>query len=264
MMKCVYEAPDGLEARMVADLIEQTGIACRVDGEFLQGGVGELFAGDFVRVLVAEDDFTAARAVVDTWQATQTSMPDVEHAKPIGITQSKLSLLIALVIGMAIGSGGIHSYYNTSETLGGADHNHDGVLDEKRTYLRGRISKIEFDNNFDGEMDDILHYSSRGKINYRETDLNYDGVMETYTKYRNDNPVLEKIDTNGDGIKDLYTYLKDRAIYKVEFYSSQTNALIKVQEFDDFKLVSSKFDSDGDGILDKVVSYDEYEEIKNH
>ena len=262
-MKCVYEAPNGLEARMIADLIEQTGIHCRVDGEFLQGGVGELFAGDFVRVLVAEENFASARSVVDTWQATQVTSIAVEQVKPTSIAQSKISLLIALMIGIAIGSGGIHSYYNTSETLGGADHNHDGILDEKRTYLRGRISKIEFDNNFDGEMDDILYYSSRGKINYRETDLNYDGVMETYAKYRNDNPILEKTDTNGDGIKDLYTYLKDRAVYKVEFYSTKTNALIKVKEFDSFKLKSSRYDSNGDGILDKVVSYDEYEEVKN-
>ena len=263
-MKCVYEAPNGLEARMIADLIAQAGIHSRVDGEFLQGGVGELFAGDFVRVLVEDESFEEARAVVDTWQATQVSVANVEKNKPISFGSSKISLFIVLVIGVLIGSGGVHSYYNTSETHNGLDHNRDGVLDEKWTFLRGKISKAEFDNNFDGEMDQIVYYSSRGKIKYSETDLNHDGIMDTHTQYRNNNPILKKSDTNGDGHHDLFTYLKNRTVYKVEFYNLQTTALIKVQEFDAFKLISSKYDSTGDGTLDKFVNYGEYGEVKKH
>ena len=263
-MKCVYEAPNGLEARMISDLITQSGIHCRVDGEFLQGGVGELFAGDFVRVLVEEENFVAARTVVDTWQATQVPEASVEQVKAITFGNSKISLFIALVIGILVGSGGVHSYYNTSETQGGADHNYDGVLDEKWIYLRDKISKVEIDSNFDGKMDEFLYYSSRGRVNYSEIDLNFDGVLETRTKYNNDKPIVRKSDTNGDGIKDLYTYYRDDGSYLVEFYNYQTNALIKVQEFNGFKMMTSNYDSNGDGTLDKLVNYDEYEEIKKH
>ena len=263
-MKCAYEAPNGLKARMISDLISQVGIHCRVDGEFLQGGVGELFAGDFVRVLVEDEDYEQARLVVNTWQATQVNQISTDPVAKNKSSNNVLSIFIALVIGLLIGSGGIHSYYNTSETHGGADHNRDGVLDEKWTYLRDSISKIELDHNFDGNVDEIVYYSSRGLVNYAESDVNYDGVMETRTKYKNDKPVLRKSDSNGDGIKDLYTYYDDGGSFKMEFYNTQTHALIKVQYFDEFRLTSSKYDSNNDGILDTVVDYDQYEEIKKY
>jgi hypothetical protein len=37
--------------------VEQRGISGRIEGEYLQGGIGELEAMDFVRVLVADEDY---------------------------------------------------------------------------------------------------------------------------------------------------------------------------------------------------------------
>ncbi|MEN8226403.1 MAG: DUF2007 domain-containing protein, partial [Bacteroidota bacterium] len=41
-MKCIFEASSGLEAHMISNLLQQDGIEARIDGEYLQGGVGEL------------------------------------------------------------------------------------------------------------------------------------------------------------------------------------------------------------------------------
>jgi len=45
---------------MILDLLNQEGIEGRVEGEYLQGGVGELQAINIVRVVVGESDYSEA------------------------------------------------------------------------------------------------------------------------------------------------------------------------------------------------------------
>ena len=77
-MKSVYEASSGLDAHMVLDLLEQRGISGRIDGEYLQGGIGELAAMGFVRVVVAEEDRAAALQIIREWESLQP--PDEKTA----------------------------------------------------------------------------------------------------------------------------------------------------------------------------------------
>lgn len=70
-MKSVFEASTGLDAHMVLNLLEQHHISGRVEGEYLQGGIGELQAMGFVRVLVSDDDYAEARKIINEWELTQ-------------------------------------------------------------------------------------------------------------------------------------------------------------------------------------------------
>ncbi|GMW06630.1 MAG: hypothetical protein AMXMBFR8_14270 [Nevskiales bacterium] len=49
-MKRIYEAANAIEAHMIVHLLGQAGIEGRVEGEYLQGGVGELPAVGLVGV----------------------------------------------------------------------------------------------------------------------------------------------------------------------------------------------------------------------
>lgn len=64
---------------MILNLLEQRGISGRVEGEYLQGGIGELAAMGFVRVLVADEDRAAAMQIIGEWEALQ---PPDEAPKP--------------------------------------------------------------------------------------------------------------------------------------------------------------------------------------
>lgn len=75
-MRSVFEASSGLDAHMVLNLLEQRGIGGHIEGEHLQGGIGELQAMGFVRVMVAEQDYDEARRIVSEWEALQP--PDEE------------------------------------------------------------------------------------------------------------------------------------------------------------------------------------------
>ena len=64
-MKLVYSADNGIEAQLVRDILERENIFVRVDGEFLQGAIGEIQAMGLVRVLVPEAHYDRAREILD-------------------------------------------------------------------------------------------------------------------------------------------------------------------------------------------------------
>ncbi|ADE12424.1 putative signal transducing protein [Sideroxydans lithotrophicus] len=97
-MQSVFEASSGLDAHMVLNLLEQHGISGRIEGEYLQGGIGELAAMGFVRVLVAEADRAEAMRIIREWEAIQ---PAEETAKPE--TSASISLRI-FVAGVFVGA----------------------------------------------------------------------------------------------------------------------------------------------------------------
>jgi hypothetical protein len=77
---------------MVLNLLEQRGIAGRIEGEYLQGGVGELSAMGFVRVLVAEESYAEAMQIISEWEAIQ---PPEEKSKPETSASIALRIFIA-------------------------------------------------------------------------------------------------------------------------------------------------------------------------
>jgi len=66
-MKAVYEANDPIEGNLFKNLLEQHGIQCFIHGEALQGGVGELTAFGYIRLMVHENDYFNTRKIIDDW-----------------------------------------------------------------------------------------------------------------------------------------------------------------------------------------------------
>lgn len=67
-MDTVFHASTSLDAHLVQQLLERAGIPSRIDGEFLQGGAGELPPGNLIRVRVAPEHMAEARAVIADWE----------------------------------------------------------------------------------------------------------------------------------------------------------------------------------------------------
>ncbi len=68
-MKTVFDASSNIEAHLVMHQLQQAGIEATIQGEFLQGGIGELPAAGNIRVMVGEDDVAEARQVIADWDA---------------------------------------------------------------------------------------------------------------------------------------------------------------------------------------------------
>lgn len=60
----VYSAANITEAHIIKGMMEANGIEAYVDGYYLQGGIGELAAMDFVSVSVDCDNENKARALI--------------------------------------------------------------------------------------------------------------------------------------------------------------------------------------------------------
>ncbi len=84
---------------MILNLLQQRGIAGRIEGEYLQGGIGELQAIGFVRVLVSEQDYAEARAIINEWDSIQ---PVSDRSAPEA--QPSAGLLF-FVMGAMVGAG---------------------------------------------------------------------------------------------------------------------------------------------------------------
>ena len=67
-MTKIYSAQNAIDAHIVKGMLEQQGIQARVNGEFLQGGIGELPLIDLGTVSVAEEDYEKALEVVREYE----------------------------------------------------------------------------------------------------------------------------------------------------------------------------------------------------
>ena len=151
-MQLLYEASNSIEAHMILNLLQQAGLSARIDGEFLQGGMGELQAIGLVRVMVEPDDYSEAKLIVDEWDRKQPEQETTSSAKK---TSSSIGVA---VVGFLCGVIAMAFYFRTPVTYDGIDYNGDGNLDEKWTYMNDLISRAEADRNLDGEVDIIYSY----------------------------------------------------------------------------------------------------------
>lgn len=253
-MKLLYEAVNAIEAHMIVNLLEEQGLSARVDGEYLQGGIGELQAIGVVRVMVDESDYGLAKKIVQEWDSVQPkSEPDTSPRKK----GSFVSLLVAFLIGVGVTVG----YFRTPVTEDGIDYNGDGLLDEKWIYKNFLPSKTEIDSNFDGKKDVIYIYDQKGLLKQALIDKDFDGAFETEAQYDKGNTVWEVSDTTGDGFQDYRVFYENGMLKSINLFDSTSKKIRKTKEYNAFRLKRAEVDTTFDGILDTVYEYDMFEDI---
>ncbi len=257
-MRLVYEASSALEAHMILNLLEQADLSGRIDGEYLQGGAGELQVGGVVRVMVEEEDYVVAREIIQEWDKHQSER--FSHAKGGSSSESGYSWGSGLV-GFICGVIFLSIFDNTAIVKQGVDYNNDGSLDEQHFTENGAVTRTEYDRNLDGRVDKRFHFERSGRLISSESDEDFNGSFETLTDFEHDQKVRSESDTVGDGIKDLQMEYRHGVLTKTRLFSPDTGKPIKVQYFDGFRLVKAEFDSDGDGHFDTLYQYDKNGEV---
>ena len=69
-MKIIYRARDLTEAHIISGLLNANDISTHVGGHYLQGGIGELAASDFVTIHVKDEDINSATSIIAEYEAT--------------------------------------------------------------------------------------------------------------------------------------------------------------------------------------------------
>lgn len=252
-MKTLYRPSDGIEAQLLVDLLESEGIDARIEGEYLQGGIGELPAGGLVRLTVDEADHARAREVIEHWEASRAHSTPTLKSPPRKLSSAYLVFLT----GLAIGIGGSFLYFQSPTDVSGIDYNDDGLFDERTTYSpAGLALKTETDRNLDGKVDAIFRYDRRGLIKTSEADDDFDGTMETRLKYWRGNVETADADTDGDGRIDLRTRFVHGVVESVEYLDPASGQPRRVEHFHLGKLTRVEIDTNDDGQLDTREHYD--------
>lgn len=255
-MRTLYQASNGIEAHMILNLLEQEGLTGRVDGEYLQGGIGELPAAGLVSVMVAEQDYAAAKSIVDKWDAAQPAR------EPVAVPRKASNKFGVFAAGLALGILCTYAYFRSPVTIDGIDHNGDGVLDEKWTYApSGLPIKNEVDRNLDGKIDYVSTFGRNGSYDSAESDEDFDGIFEARTTYRRGNPQLTEADTDGDGYRDLRTNFVNGILVSTEYIYPTTGRPEKIEHFKLGKLTYAETDTDRDGKMDKRTNYNGLGEV---
>lgn len=81
-MRNIYEAANTIEANLLKGLLEQEGIEVFINGEYLQGGIGELPVSGIVTLSVEEDDVAAALKLIEAYEAGEYALQDEDAKSP--------------------------------------------------------------------------------------------------------------------------------------------------------------------------------------
>jgi len=250
-MKTIYHAANAVEAHMLRDLLAQEGLSPVIQGEHLQGAIGELPAAGLVRLEVPEPQQAQAREIIARWEASQPreTAPAPQHTR-------SASGLWYFVGGMLLGAGLLYAFVRTPVSSDGIDHNRDGVMDERWTYsARGILLRTEMDRNLDGKIDYIVQCDERGLVQSAKGDDNFDGTYETTTSFRDGNAVTTRTDTNGDGLPDLVTHFVHGVQRSTQYINPTSGLPVRVEYFNLGVMLHADLDTDKDGKLDTRVTY---------
>lgn len=249
-MKTLYEPADALEAHMLHDFLRQEGITTRIDGAYLQGGVGELPASGLVRLRVEEADYERARAIIKKWEATEAP----SHAPTVANPATRV--FGAALGGVLIGAIGALLLFQVPTEVDGSDHNHDGVLDERWKYSAGgSFLGGTMDRNFDRKIDYRSRTNLKGELVSADSDDDFDGSFETRIRFKNGSFEYVEVDTDADSLPNMKTYYEHGIALSTEYINPLSGLPVRVERYRLGELTTADVDTNLDGILDKRYTY---------
>jgi hypothetical protein len=254
-MASVYEASDTIEAQLLVDFLASEGIAARIEGEYLQGAIGELPASGLVRVSVDDMDQSQTRELIARWKAMRSEPAIVAEPAP-----GKTSWAgFAFFSGLAIGIAGSVLFFRAPAYTDGIDYNDDGILDETVTYApSGQPIKVELDRNLDGSIDSVYRYDRKNRIKDGQSDDDFNGVMETRTTFLRGNIDSIETDTDGDNQPNLRVRSRHGVVDTVETLDPASGLPARIDHLHLGALISAEIDTDLDGKLDTRRFYDAF------
>jgi Putative prokaryotic signal transducing protein len=266
-MRIVYRAANIADAHLIRQMLEAENIPAFIQGEYLQGAVGALPANTEILVHVGDDDYAAARAVVERWESADAEAIEDEEAPQYAASPlparrgvSVFTAVGCLLFGALAGAAMVWVVYNRPSEGASFDYDGDGRAEERAFFAGERVQRIEYDRNRDGKADQIFHYGIDRTLDSIESDDDFDGGYERVDRFRHNQPQRWVVDDGLDRNIDRRGEYAMGVLFREEWLDHKGN-VIKSIIYDNGLPVSGEFDSDGDGRLDTARRYDRRGEI---
>jgi hypothetical protein len=241
-MQTIYQAANLADAHLLRQLLQDTGIPVHLNGEYLQGALGEVPPNTPILLMVPDQHAEAARAIVLDWER---ATPQHDEATEDDALASKSAIAPASRGGSVFATIGSLLF---------------GAVCGAAIVAGDRVDRVEVDRNRDDRIDQILRYRAKGDLGRIENDDDLDGRFERIDVFRNGQPDTFTIDHDGDGETDVRGKYENGVIVLDEWLD-RSGRVVKTVRYRDGWPVSGEFDSDGDGRLDTARTYDARGEI---
>lgn len=268
-MITIYRAANITDAHLIRQMLEAEDIPAFIQGEYLQGAVGEVPANTEVLVQVSNQDYAAARALVENWESAvvEETEEDAEDASQYAASAlsarrgvSVFTVIGCLLTGALVGAAMVWAVHNRPSESASIDYDGDGRAEERVFFAGERAERVESDRNRDGKADQIIRYGIDGTLDMIENDDDFDGGYETVTRFHHNQPQRWVVDDGLDRKIDYRGEYLMGVLFREEWLDAKGN-VVKSILYDNALPVSGEFDSDGDGRLDTARRYDRRGEI---
>ena len=284
-MKPVYRSANEFEAQMYCNLLEQAGIEAHISGDQIQGFGA---SPQPIQIFVAEEDYEQASRIIAEGSADSLEQDKLQNERfgrartvdsmtivpensssPVfeGLNHTSaretdwVGVFMGAIVGIMLGAGGMFWAYNSPVEENGIDFDGDGRLDETWIYVDDRISRVDFDSNRDGKVDEISHYDHQELLEFVQSDDDLNGTFETEYHYEDGNLSSYRQDMDDDGFFEYQEHIRPNGITEGTYFHPQTRLPIKTISYDSFQILESRLDLDGDGRMDVLRKHNEIDEI---
>jgi hypothetical protein len=270
-----------LEAQAAAQMLLAAGIPNLVAADNCGGAFPplEIYRGvqilvraaDLERACVALADFEAEQPEVDAETAERAgTVPGAEDGVAGGAPgewSSVQKTWLGFLIGLGLGAALTSAILNRDDARSGStytgvvedDTDGDGKTDRWTQYRRGRLERDEVDRNYDGKPD-AWSYFSGGRIARSEEDQNFDGKVDTWTHYSEGRPATSNADTDFSGRPDVLYFHRAGEVFRADWIDQDSGELWKRDGYRHGYLHESLLDTDRDGVFDRKITYDAFEQ----
>jgi hypothetical protein len=263
-MQTIYQAANLADAHLLRQLLQDTGIPVHLNGEYLQGALGEVPPNTPILLMVPDEHAQTARALVLDWEratpqydeaSEDDTLASMSAIAPANRGGSVFATIGSLLFGAFCGAAIVWTIYNRPGTPGEIDYDGDGRVDERLYFAGDRADRVEIDRNRDGKVDQIVRYRARGDTKGIESDDDFDGRFERIDTFLNGQPEAFSIDHDGDGAID-YRGRYEQGVFVLDEWLDRSGRVVKTVRYRNGVPVSGEIDSDGDGKLDTARTYD--------
>ena len=269
-MQTIYHPANPIDAQRLVSLLAEHDIEAHVQGTYLGGGVGELPAGDLLRVWVHDGDVAQAREVVAEFEAELKEIsglfdvdddePPAPPMRPVPAAGGVASSLVGLLFGLAIGFGLAYWHLRLPHWSEAIDYDEDGIVDTTYDYHNELMVKSSEDRNGDGEIDLVTEIGIDGSGTGRMDD-DFDGRFEYDVRYEKNLPASMHLDEDADGFTEYRMEFTHGVLTRGVYLDPATKTEFKREYFEHDLLVRAELDIDRDGTFETKREYDRTGEI---
>jgi hypothetical protein len=254
-------------ASIAAARLGSEGIEAHIQKDDCGGAYPSLQVSGGVRLLVKPEDLADAEKILDGMDVEGFGeVEEEEQPEERRRTQSSSTLWVGLfLVGLfllGVLAGNFLSLELTDQsTYTGvvkSERYADGKASVFNHYVNGKLTRVEEDRNHDGKPDGWHEYVADKLVSSR-FDNNFDGKPDTWVTYKDRFNYVEKRDTDFDGKPDATVSWVNGLCQRVDWHPHDSANIDRRQYYEHGVLKEELVDTDGDGIFDQKITYDQYE-----